>query len=661
MSNANYTTLGLTKDASPNDVKKAYRKLVMIHHPNKGGDAEMFKKIGAAFAAIKNAPPAKNNGQRTRVAGNITAFKAKVIDNFFRKNKPVNLVPGPGNTTLAVVPANVKTNKPTLALTSVHGEPHKMIEAPKAVHQAVVNGQITTPQLGLTGGNRQIVPYVAPKQLNAKNNTVVAPRNTSYSSLGVGRVNNTSPSSNTGNPPLTSQPSKPSFWSRFKGPSMPSIGRPSMPSFSFGGLFKSARQKAINAGNFMPSNAFNGAKNGYEYKTNRHGRGYYRLGSFYAKNPIKGLPAMGPVAMGFPVPSNGNKGPNNKGTGTNNGPKNMGTGTNNAPKNMGTGTNNAPRNMGTGTNNAPKNMINNGPRNMGTGSNNGGGRGGGSTRVRTGNVRTGATRIGNVKSTSGSSRVEGVRGGSSQSEGGRGGSGGSISFAPVIKINVPQAAAQSAVQALPPQERLALTNAGGYNNAAAAVSNAGGPATVERAINALNANGGNVNAAMQKTGLSRQVFNNVNKLGGPVTARRTLTAVKKVTMKTAPYVGQNATRRVAQNVYMGPNATRQNVYALASVPMKKHRKKRMEVKLSELNRVINAVKKKKLTSLVAHNVTRTNIHADNARLKSYYKRVIKAAILKRPFAKIAREHAKKLVVSPRVRKPRRKTTNLSYA
>jgi hypothetical protein len=212
----------------------------------------------------------------------------------------------------------------------------------------------------------------------------------------------------------------------------------------------------------------------------------------------------------------------------------------------------------------------------------------------------------------------------------------------VIKVNVPQAAAQSAVQALPAQERLALTNAGGYNNAAAAVANAGGPNTVERAINALNANGGNVNAAMQKTGLPRQVFNNVNKLGGPVTARRTLTAVKKVTVKTAPYVGPNATQRVAPNVY-------------ALAPVKKPRKKRMEVKLAELNRVINAVKKKKLISLVAHNVTRTNIHANNGRLKPYYKRVIKAAILKKPFAKIARGHAKKLVSSAPAKKPRRKT------
>jgi hypothetical protein len=554
MSNANYASLGLTKGASRMNVKKAYARL----HPNKGGNTAGFQSRQNAYERIMHSLTT-NTGSRTRVTGEITAFKAKAINDFFRGKK-------------------------SLLLTGGSAENFR---------------------------NRQLLPYVSPqKPANAKNNTVVAPRNTSYSGLGVGRKNNTKPGKNwnlpdprgaNNNTPKPANTPKPSLWNRFKG-----LGRPSIPSFGFGGIFKSARQKAINAGNFIPRNNFSsGPRNGYEFKRNKYGQGYYRLGSFYTKNPIKGLPAMGPVAMGFPVPK------------ANNGPKNIGTGTNN----------------GRGSKN------NNGGRGRG------GGYGGGSTRVRTGNVRTGATRIGNVKSTSGSSRAEGGRGGSSQSEGGRGGS---ISFAPVIKVNVPQAAAQSAVQALPAQERLALNNAGGYNNAAAAVSNAGGPNTVERAINALNANGGNVNAAMQKTGLPRQVFNNVNKLGGPVTARRTLTAVKKVTVKTAPYVGPNATRRVAQNVY-------------ALAPTKKPRKKRRtEVKLAELNRVINAVKKKKLTSLVAHNVTKTNIHANENRLKSYYKRVIKAAILKKPFAKIARGHAKKLVSSKPVKKPRRKTPTTNY-
>ena len=106
-------------------------------------------------------------------------------------------------------------------------------------------------------------------------------------------------------------------------------------------------------------------------------------------------------------------------------------------------------------------------------------------------------------------------------------SGPSISIAPTIRVNVPQ----GAVQALPPAERSALNNAGGYTRASRAVYSAGGPEMVTRAINALERNNGNVEKAIQNTGLPRQIFKNVNKLGGPVTARRTLTAVKKIEKK----------------------------------------------------------------------------------------------------------------------------------
>ena len=66
------------------------------------------------------------------------------------------------------------------------------------------------------------------------------------------------------------------------------------------------------------------------------------------------------------------------------------------------------------------------------------------------------------------------------------------------------------------------------------------------------------------------------------------------------------------------------------------------VNLNALNNVINAVRKKKLVSIVAHKVTKTNnIHENENRKKKAYKSLVKAQILKRPLAAIARRAAKK--------------------
>jgi len=71
-------------------------------------------------------------------------------------------------------------------------------------------------------------------------------------------------------------------------------------------------------------------------------------------------------------------------------------------------------------------------------------------------------------------------------------------------------------------------------------------------------------------------------------------------------------------------------------------KKVLRPRVAELNRVINAVKKQRLISLVAHNVTKThNIHPNDEKLKKYYKKVLKANILRTPFVKIAKRAAKK--------------------
>ena len=42
-----YEVLGVEKDADQKVLKKAYRKLCLKHHPDKGGDEHVFKEVNA--------------------------------------------------------------------------------------------------------------------------------------------------------------------------------------------------------------------------------------------------------------------------------------------------------------------------------------------------------------------------------------------------------------------------------------------------------------------------------------------------------------------------------------------------------------------------------------------------------------------------------------
>ena len=173
---------------------------------------------------------------------------------------------------------------------------------------------------------------------------------------------------------------------------------------------------------------------------------------------------------------------------------------------------------------------------------------------------------------------------------------------------------------LPAPLRTAINNVGGAGNAVQTVALVpGGAPEVAKAAEALNETGGNVRLAINMKGVSPAAINAVKKLGGVSQTVKILEGLN--TMAQTP---ETQRRKAARP--------------------RTRRPKKSPIRLVELNRVIAAVKKQKLISLMAHNVTRTNnIHPNDEKLKKYYRKVMKSYLLKKPFANIAKRAAKKRV------------------
>jgi molecular chaperone DnaJ len=58
-----YEVLGINKDASADEIKKAFRKQAIEHHPDRGGDEEKFKELNEAYEVLKDTEKRKRYDQ----------------------------------------------------------------------------------------------------------------------------------------------------------------------------------------------------------------------------------------------------------------------------------------------------------------------------------------------------------------------------------------------------------------------------------------------------------------------------------------------------------------------------------------------------------------------------------------------------------------------
>ena len=76
-----YSILGVARNSSADDIKRAYRKLAMKHHPDRGGDAAKLQQINEAYDTLKD-PVKKQQYDNPQPRFNTSSMQGGFESNF---------------------------------------------------------------------------------------------------------------------------------------------------------------------------------------------------------------------------------------------------------------------------------------------------------------------------------------------------------------------------------------------------------------------------------------------------------------------------------------------------------------------------------------------------------------------------------------------------
>jgi DnaJ-class molecular chaperone len=94
-----YSILGVPRNASEQEIRKAYKKQSMQHHPDRGGNEEQFKKVNEAYSTLKDPqkraaydnPQPQYNFNTSNMGGFEDIFAHAFGPGFARQQRPRNV------------------------------------------------------------------------------------------------------------------------------------------------------------------------------------------------------------------------------------------------------------------------------------------------------------------------------------------------------------------------------------------------------------------------------------------------------------------------------------------------------------------------------------------------------------------------------------------